>query len=111
MTVREVELGRELQHMLRIEEHSSIDNEAGAVVWDCALVIANYFHHAVSWACGDMVKGKRVVELGGYQPNSLPKKGFCMLLSDTMYPFPCSVNGRIRMASQCSLMRFCLKSS
>ena len=64
MTTREVELGRELQHVLKIEEHSSIDNEAGAVVWDCALVMANFFHHAGSWASGEMVAGKRVVELG-----------------------------------------------
>ena len=71
MTIREVELGRELQHVLEIEEHSSIDNEAGAVVWDCALVMANFFHHAGGWASGEMVKGKRVVELGGRSESNI----------------------------------------
>ena len=64
MTTRELQLGCKLQHRLLIEEHSSIDNEAGAVVWDCALVLANFLHHAPGWADGGFVKGKRVIELG-----------------------------------------------
>ena len=30
-------------HKLTIEEHTELENEAGAVVWDAALVLLNYF--------------------------------------------------------------------
>ena len=30
-------------HTLTIEEHTELENEAGAVVWDAALVLLNYF--------------------------------------------------------------------
>ncbi|DBA98948.1 hypothetical protein WJX77_006801 [Trebouxia sp. C0004] len=46
-------------HTLTIEEHTELENEAGAVVWDAALVLLNYF-------CTDpgLLQGKRCIELG-----------------------------------------------
>eukprot|EP00803_Ostreobium_quekettii_P002801 evm.model.scf_147.8 EVM.evm.TU.scf_147.8 scf_147:97466-98840(+) len=66
MAVREVtfDCGR-----LRIRQRMDLQDEAGAVVWDAALVLAHYLHHAAQggdqghsqWLC---LKGKRVIELG-----------------------------------------------
>ncbi|KAL3135932.1 hypothetical protein ABBQ32_006978 [Trebouxia sp. C0010 RCD-2024] len=44
---------------LVVYEHTEMENEAGAVVWDAALVLLNYF-------CKDptLVRGKRTIELG-----------------------------------------------
>mmetsp|Transcript_7468 Transcript_7468/g.19163 ORF Transcript_7468/g.19163 Transcript_7468/m.19163 type:complete len:209 (+) Transcript_7468:259-885(+) len=61
MTIREVECGG---NTLKIYEHDSLAGEAGAVVWDCALVLANFVHHPNRWISGDKLQGKRVIELG-----------------------------------------------
>ncbi|KAL4457701.1 hypothetical protein ABPG75_012566 [Micractinium tetrahymenae] len=53
---------RELEidgHRLNIEEEWAWDNEAGAVVWDAALVLAYYLS-----ARPELVRGRRVLELG-----------------------------------------------
>ena len=34
---------------LVIYEHTEMENEAGAVVWDAALVLLNYFCQGISW--------------------------------------------------------------
>mmetsp|Transcript_38211 Transcript_38211/g.107992 ORF Transcript_38211/g.107992 Transcript_38211/m.107992 type:complete len:209 (-) Transcript_38211:238-864(-) len=62
MTLREVELGT--GDTLRIREHSDLENEAGAVVWDCALVLAHFLHHPNPWIGPRELEGARVVELG-----------------------------------------------
>jgi hypothetical protein len=61
MTVREVECGNQV---LRIQEHNSLANEAGAVVWDCALVLTNFIHHPNRFINRELLQGKRVIELG-----------------------------------------------
>eukprot|EP00803_Ostreobium_quekettii_P004665 evm.model.scf_3770.1 EVM.evm.TU.scf_3770.1 scf_3770:7001-9027(-) len=67
MAVREVTF--DCGH-LRIRQRMDLEDEAGAVVWDAALVLAHYLHHAAQG--GDQghsqwprLKGKRVIELGG----------------------------------------------
>ncbi|KAL0023506.1 hypothetical protein WJX79_004511 [Trebouxia sp. C0005] len=46
-------------HTLTVDEHTELENEAGAVVWDAALVLLKYF-------CTDpsLVQSKRCIELG-----------------------------------------------
>ena len=34
-------------HTLIVDEHTELENEAGAVVWDAALVLLNYFCNGV----------------------------------------------------------------
>ncbi|KAG2425245.1 hypothetical protein HXX76_013830 [Chlamydomonas incerta] len=58
---REIELSEDKQ--LRIKEFSLLEDDAGAVVWDAALVAAHYLaHRAQQGRC--LVSGRRVLDLG-----------------------------------------------
>ncbi|PNW71113.1 hypothetical protein CHLRE_17g747147v5 [Chlamydomonas reinhardtii] len=58
---RDIELTEDKK--LRIKEFSLLEDEAGAVVWDAALVAAHYLaHRAAQGRC--LVSGRRVLELG-----------------------------------------------
>jgi predicted nicotinamide N-methyase len=68
MATREIELenapgGR---RTLEIAEASDLENDAGASLWDCALVLAHYLDHQARPGCKEepLAAGKSVLELG-----------------------------------------------
>lgn len=58
---RKLEIGG---RTLTISEATQLENDAGAVVWDSALVLAHYFEHQATKKRNNFLKGKRVLELG-----------------------------------------------
>ncbi|KAL0023507.1 hypothetical protein WJX79_004511 [Trebouxia sp. C0005] len=56
-------------HTLTVDEHTELENEAGAVVWDAALVLLKYFCTVcAATPCvspdPSLVQSKRCIELG-----------------------------------------------
>lgn len=61
---REIEIAGKA---VEITENAALENDAGAVVWDCALVLAHYFDYQASRKRNNFLKGRRVIELGAGQ--------------------------------------------
>eukprot|EP00976_Prorocentrum_cordatum_P111821 1195430-Prorocentrum_minimum.AAC.10 len=56
-------MGREVEiagQVIEVDEHNSLEDEVGATVWDCALVLAHYLEHSRA----QDLQGKRAIELG-----------------------------------------------
>ena len=66
MATREIELENALggRRTLEIAEASDLENDAGASLWDCALVLAYYLDHQAGCKEEPLVAGKSVLELG-----------------------------------------------